>query len=164
MIGPVDLRARASCRANGFTLIEVLVALVIVAVGVAAVLGALTSAANGTVHLRDKTFAHWVALNRLTEIRLSSAPSADGKSDGVVENYANRRWQWQVDIEPAQLPGLRRIDIQVRVLGSAGDSAPTLKITEEITDKTSWDIHEVGFLGTALLRTIGPAVPTWEPQ
>ena len=58
---------------RGFTLIEVLVALAIVAIGMAAVLGTLTSSANTVVYLRDKTFANWVALNQIAQLRLSGA-------------------------------------------------------------------------------------------
>ena len=145
---------------RGFTLIEVLVALVIVAAGVAAVLGALSGAANSTAYLRDKTFAHWVALNRITEIRLSTSPPANGKTTGIVDNFANRRWQWQVDIEPAQLPAVRRIDVQVRAIGSAGDSAAP----PEITAKTHWDIEqETGFLGAAVTPFLPLTLPVWEP-
>ena len=66
------MRRRALC---GFTLIEVLVALAIVAIGMAAVLGALNSSADTVSYLRDKTFAQWVALNRIAGLRLSGQRS-----------------------------------------------------------------------------------------
>ena len=57
-------------RESGFTLIEVLVALAIVAIGMAAVLGALTSSASTVLYMRDKTLAQWIALNHIAEERL----------------------------------------------------------------------------------------------
>ena len=76
------------CR-HGFTLIEVLVALAIVAIGMAAVLGALTSSANTVSYLRDKTFAQWVALNQIATLRLSGQMTATGNSDGNTD-FAGR--------------------------------------------------------------------------
>lgn len=142
---------------RGFTLIEVLVALVIVAVGVAAVLGALTSAANSTSYLRDKTFANWIALNRLTETRLSAAAPVDGKTDGVL-TYAGRRWQWQQEIAPSQLTGMKRIDVRVRLFDDSRPGAAD----ERISPTTSWVIQATGFVGAAIAQP-SAALPVWEP-
>jgi general secretion pathway protein I len=100
-------------RMRGFTLIEVLVALAIVAVGMAALLGAMTSAADTSVYLRDKMFAEWIALNRVEETRLSTRRPSKGKSDGEVE-YAGRKWRWEQDVLETEVPGLLRIDVKVR--------------------------------------------------
>ena len=70
---------------RGFTLLEVLVALAIVALGMAALMAALTSAADATGHLRDKSFAEWVALNRLAEVRLALVQAEEGKVQGTTE-------------------------------------------------------------------------------
>jgi len=48
---------------QGFTLIEVLAALVIVALGMLGVIQAVTQTARNGTYLREKTFAHWIALN-----------------------------------------------------------------------------------------------------
>ncbi len=74
------MRARARQSQRGFTLIEVLVALAIVAIGMAALLSALSSSADSASYLRDKTFAEWVALNRIEEVRLASAMPQEGKT------------------------------------------------------------------------------------
>ncbi len=62
----------ASCLAaqRGFTLIEVLAALVIVALGMIAAIQAVTQSARNGTYLRDKTLAHWIGMNVLTERRL----------------------------------------------------------------------------------------------
>jgi len=99
--------------ARGFTLIEVLVALAIVAIGMAAVLGALSSSAGTVSYLRDKTFAQWVAMNRIATLRLSGQAPPTGKSDGD-DDYAGRKWHWAQEVVTTEVPGVERIDIKVR--------------------------------------------------
>ena len=62
-------------RCRGFTLLEVLVALVIVAFGMGAVLSALSSSANNIAALREKTIAEWVGMNQIADVRLNLNPS-----------------------------------------------------------------------------------------
>jgi len=104
---------RALHRARGFTLIEVLVALAIVAIGMAAVMGALTSSANTISYLRDKTFAQWVALNQIANLRLSGQQPPSGNSDGDTD-FAGRSWHWRQEVVATQVPGVERIDVSVR--------------------------------------------------
>jgi general secretion pathway protein I len=105
-------RVTLRCSA-GFTLIEVLVALVIVAFGMGAVMSALTSAANNTMQMRERSFAEWVGLNQLSLARLARAMPANGKSEGEVE-FAGSRWHWLQQASDMQIPGVKRIVIQVR--------------------------------------------------
>jgi type II secretion system protein I len=66
----------------GFTLIEVLVALVVVGLGMLAVIQTVSQTASNTSYIRDKTIAHWIAMNQLTQVRLQpSAPPIDKSSD-----------------------------------------------------------------------------------
>jgi general secretion pathway protein I len=98
---------------RGFTLIEVLVALAIVAIGMAAVLGALTSSANTSAYMSDKTFAQWVALNQIALLRLSGQMTPTGNSDGDTD-FAGRKWHWRREVTATQVPGVVRIDVKVR--------------------------------------------------
>ena len=103
----MNLRAR-----RGFTLIEVLIALAVVAL---ALLG-LTRVAALQVRdfdaLRERTFAGWVAANVLEETRLAASMPSTGRSDGHVE-LAARSWRWTRDVSTTPDPSVRRIDIQV---------------------------------------------------
>jgi general secretion pathway protein I len=107
-------------RVRGFTLIEVLVALAIVAIGMAAVLGALTSSANTVAYLRDKTFAQWVGLNQIATLRLSGQMTPTGNSDGDTD-FAGRKWHWRREVTATQIPGVVRIDVKVRPAEAKGD-------------------------------------------
>jgi general secretion pathway protein I len=140
-------------RTRGFTLIEVLVALVIVAAGAAAVLASLNSAATSTTYLREKTFAQWIAGNRMTETRLASTTPRNGTSDGDLE-YAGQRWQWHQVVEDSQLPGLRRIDISVRPLTPGSSTA--------VDEGTAWTFTLTGVMGRDLAPASG-GEPDWEP-
>jgi general secretion pathway protein I len=99
-------------RARGFTLVEVLVALVIVAFGMGALMATLTAAADSVGHLRDKSFAEWIALNRISEMRLRSIRPPVGKTSGEVE-YAGKRWKWAQQVEKVAVADLYRIDVSV---------------------------------------------------
>ncbi|MFO1394248.1 MAG: type II secretion system minor pseudopilin GspI [Steroidobacteraceae bacterium] len=128
---------RHADRAPGFTLIEVLAALVIVALGMLGVIEAVTQNARNGTYLRDRTIAHWVAMNVLTNQRLQAAPPAVAESSDDVD-MANQRWRWTLKVTQTQVQSLRRIDVEVR-RADAPESSPLATVT--------------GFYGSA----IGPA-------
>ena len=109
-------------NAVGFTLIEVMVALVVIALGMLGVIQAVSQTASNSGYLRDKTVAHWVGMNQLTEVRLQkSAPGIDKSSDEV--EMAGRRWKWTMDVTQSPVETIRRIDISVRPADAKEDSA-----------------------------------------
>jgi general secretion pathway protein I len=131
-------------RLKGFTLIEVVVALAIVALGMFAVFKAIGDTTSNIGYLRDRSMAAWIADNRITEIRLSGEyPSVD-KTEGDTE-YAGRRWHWTAVISQTPVEGLRRIDIGVRREGDAEDSAL---------------VSLTGFVGATATAT-GPSPTPW---
>jgi general secretion pathway protein I len=124
-------------RRRGFTLVEVLVALVIVTVGMSAVLATLTSSGETVAYLRDKTFAEWVAMNRIAELRLQIQKPAAGKSTGDME-LAGRKWHWEQEVTKLEIPGVQRIDLRVREA-----DAPR-------GDKAGWLVTVSGISGEAV--------------
>jgi general secretion pathway protein I len=137
-------------RSVGFTLIEVLVALAIVAIGMAAVLGALTSSAGTVLYMRDKTLAQWVALNHIAEQRLQNQAGTvpqTGKSDGDVD-YAGSKWHWHQEIVATAVQGMVRMDVRVRPSDSKAD------------DDHGWYVTLSGILGDAVSAPRGD-MPLW---
>ena len=138
-------------RENGFTLIEVLVALAIVALGMAAVMEALTSSANTALFLQDKTFAEWVALNRLETVRLMGTVPTAGTSNDNVE-YAGRSWEWQQKVTDTKITGMVQIEVDVRPANSSAG------------DNRGWYASAVGFMGNAVAPSTDPPPPPWSNE
>jgi general secretion pathway protein I len=107
---------------RGFTLVEVVVALAIVAIGMLAVFKTIGDTVNNISTLRDRSFAAWIADNRITEVRLSGQMPSVDETEGDLE-YAGRRWHWVAKVAQTPVDGLRRIDVSVRREGDAEDSS-----------------------------------------
>ena len=102
-------------RAAGFTLVEVMVALAVVAIALPALVFALQQQIDGTVYLRDKSLAHMVAINKLTEVRIMAKAREQllkGKDSGTAE-LADRQWDWQLSSTETDLPNFYRVEIKV---------------------------------------------------
>ena len=109
---------RAS-RQAGFTLLEVLVAVAVLALALTAIISGGSSAARAAALMRDKTLALWVAHNRLAEIDLQPKwPQLGSSSDDV--SMGGQDWTWRANVTGTQDPTLRRIDIHV---GKRGDGS-----------------------------------------
>ena len=94
-----------AASARGFTLLEVLIALAIVAMSVGALLGTVTSSASNVIYLKDKTLAEWVALNRLTEMRIDQNMPDQGKRNGNTV-MGGMRWEWEEEVIELPVKGI----------------------------------------------------------
>jgi general secretion pathway protein I len=130
----------------------VLVALAIVVVGMAAVMSALSSSASTVAYLRDKTFAQWVALNRIATLRLAGQQPATGKSDGDTD-FAGRTWHWRQEVVTTEVPGVERIDISVRPKDQKVDD-----------EDRGWFTTVSGIWGDAVGIPTGGYQPAWGSQ
>ena len=107
---------------RGFTLVEVVVALAIMAIGMFAVFKTIGDTAHNVSYLRDRSLAGWIADNQITDMRLAGEfPSVD-QTEGDVD-FAGRRWHWMTTVSQTPVQGLRRIDVRVRRDGDADDAA-----------------------------------------
>ena len=101
---------------KGFTLIEVMVALLIVSVSISALLVQIMGNVDNVGYLRDKTIAHWVALNQLELVYLENQKSnqvIDSERSGS-EEMAGRTWYWQIKFEEIANEEFQKLAISVR--------------------------------------------------
>ncbi|WP_325279257.1 type II secretion system minor pseudopilin GspI [Tahibacter sp.] len=117
---------------RGFTLLEVLIALVVLGLALTALVHAAGVSARDFAGLRDRSYAGWVAANVVTEARLKDRIPATGRRDGQ-QRFAGREWFWRLDVAATQDARIRRLDVHVfadrertdpvaQLTGFAGDS------------------------------------------
>jgi general secretion pathway protein I len=122
-------------RARGFTLVEVLVALIVVAVALTALMIAVSGTARTSGYLRDKTMAQWIALNRITEVRLNVTQFAQNTDTGEVD-FGNRKWHYDTRYFDTSIASMKRVVVRVY----AGDAKT----------KGNPIVESVGFTGAAI--------------
>ena len=123
---------------RGFTLIEVLVALAVIAIGLVAVLTVAARSGRVDFELQQRTFAAWVASNQMERMRLTPTWPSIGTRDGKV-TLAGRDWHWKAIVAKTADPDLRRVTISVATAAAPDDSITQL----------------LGFLGRPLSKPVG---------
>jgi len=78
---------------KGFTLLEVMIALFVVAIALGGVIKVMGNAAINTSRLSSRTFAQWVALNQITKLQILRKWPSPGEIKGDDE-MANQEWRW----------------------------------------------------------------------
>jgi general secretion pathway protein I len=109
---------------RGLTLIEVLVALAIVAVSLAAGMKASGGLVNNTQRLADTLAAQWCADNQLTRLRLEKQFPSTGDSDFSCEQ-AGQTYTGSLMVRPTPNPNFRRVDVRM----SNSGNQPLLQIS-----------------------------------
>jgi general secretion pathway protein I len=118
---------------------------VIISLGMLGVIEAVSQTASNSSRMRDRTLAHWVAMNRLAAVRLEPrAPKVDKTSDEV--EMAGRRWRWTMEVTETPVKSLFRIDIRVAE-ADADEEASLTNVT--------------GFYGSAITPA-GTGLPVWQ--
>jgi general secretion pathway protein I len=97
---------------RGFTLIEVMVALAVLAIGMTAVLHSTSQAGHAGIFLKQKTIAHWVASNQAAELSINKEWPRPGVTTGT-ETMANQTWHWETEVRNTGVPELRLVTIRV---------------------------------------------------
>lgn len=110
---------------RGFTLLEVIVALVILALTMTGLVTSIGDGANNQSAIEGRTFAQWVALNQIAKMQLSESRAQLGNSNGV-EEMAGRQWEWQQLIEKTGDPLVYRITVTAGREGHASEMAKTI--------------------------------------
>lgn len=110
-------------KARGFTLIEVLIALTIIAIALTAAIFAVQSSVKTTDHISNKLMAHWVAMNVLSsmQVKLISPPIRETTSG--EENILSHHFTWTAGVDQTANDYYERITVEVH----AGESSEPLE-------------------------------------
>ncbi len=104
-------------KTNGFTLIEVMVALFVLTIALSALLLQTNRIVSNTSYLRDKAFAQWVASNELTLERMANRYNQrmlnDSKSGSTM--MGGREWFWTITPQATTAVGFTQLVITVSI-------------------------------------------------
>jgi len=89
-----------------------MVALAVVAIGLAAAIASATRGVRHVVGLEDRTLALWVAQNKAAELRLVGAWPEPGVQSGTV-SMASRNWIWRLMISATPVASVRQVRIEI---------------------------------------------------
>jgi len=104
-------------RSAGFTLIEVMVALTIVGLSLGAVAASVSQMVDAATTMRERTYASWIAQNRIAELRLANVVPEVSDTSGELE-FAGIEWAWRANISETGVENLFRLDIEISYPGS----------------------------------------------
>ena len=97
---------------QGFTLLEVMVALAIIAIALGATVRVVGNATSNAAYLIDKSFAQWIALNEIAKIKIADDWSNNGEKSGTA-TMLTREWTWRRNSRITADKDVKRIDISV---------------------------------------------------
>lgn len=112
----------------GFTLVEVMVAVAIIAIAISALLFQMMSAVDNAAYLRDKMFAQWVALNQLELIYLENAHTnqVPERETSGTEEMVGREWFWT--IRPVKTANDEFLQLEASVRAARDEETPLVTV------------------------------------
>ena len=133
-------------RAPGFTLIEILVALAVLAIALTAAAHSVGSAVDTTVALRERMLARWVAEDRMADLELRGEwPALDTRA-GDAE-MGGRKFHWVQETGVTPFAKMRRVEVSVMLPGGKVALARLTGFVEQTaTSVTSSTVSQTGDL------------------
>lgn len=99
---------------RGFTLIEVVIALAIAAIGLAAVTASVSQMIDAANAMQERTYAAWIGQNKITEMRLANVVPSVSTTNGELF-YAGMEWSWRAEVSETGVENLYRVDVEVGI-------------------------------------------------
>ena len=104
---------RTSNNISGFSLIEVVVAVAVIAIGLAATIKTVSSVGRNTALLNERIIATWVAQNAMARFELGYEENPEKDNSGS-EEMAGIEWFWDKEVKETEDPDIMRVEISVR--------------------------------------------------
>jgi len=121
--------------AGGFTLLEVMMALSIVSIALVAIIGLMGNYVRNLQGLQERTFAHWVAMNRVVELQLSDAWSETSKEKKGEDETSLFQMRWSQSVSETPYEQMRKVEIEV--YDQQGDE-PLTRLTTYVGRESNW--------------------------
>lgn len=96
---------------QGFTLIEVLLALTIIAIALTALLKSTAQTITNTQRLKEKTISHWVAMQGIAMIQSGLLVIKPNQDITKVTSLFNQRWYWRIILTKTNIKHMQKITI-----------------------------------------------------
>ncbi|CZG04119.1 TPA: type II secretion system protein GspI [Legionella pneumophila subsp. pneumophila] len=98
---------------SGFTLIEVLLALTVIAIALTALLKATAQNIDNTHRIKEKTISHWVAMQGIAMIQLNLLRTSQSQESTQATTILGQKWYWRAKISPTPIKRMQQITISV---------------------------------------------------
>ena len=125
---------RRANRCRGFTLLEVMIALVIIAIAFTAVLRAESVNTHDASYLQDKTIAHWVGLNVINAIQLHVIDAHAPATLNNTSDLLGKVWYWHASVDTTENEDVDSIKVSV---SASEESPPLITLTGFMQGHTS---------------------------
>ncbi|MEJ2609630.1 MAG: type II secretion system minor pseudopilin GspI [Candidatus Thiodiazotropha sp.] len=99
-------------QCSGFTLLEILIALAILSIALTSIISVAANQSINVAYMRDKTLAHWVAMNQMSELQAANKWPDIGTKKGD-EEMGLHKWHWVREV--SKLPDERIRQVEIRV-------------------------------------------------
>ena len=98
-------------------MLEVMVALGIAALSLTAVTAAMSQMVDAASSMRERTYASWIAQNKIAEMRLANVVPDVSEDSGEVE-FGGLEWTWRSTVSETGVENLYRVDVAVSFVES----------------------------------------------
>ena len=102
-------------RQKGFTLIEVMVALVVLSVGLGALMVASSENLRTYQKIQDRMVENWVSIQAVHLLELKMVPLILTQPYYAVTTINHRRCYWKMEALPTKITSLYRIEISSKM-------------------------------------------------
>lgn len=126
-----------AARGSGFTLLEVMIALSIVSIALVAIIGLMGAYVSNLQGLQQRTFAHWVAMNRIVELQLDDAWTQTAKEQQGKDETSLFPMLWRQSAVETPFERMRKVEIAV-LEQRAESSEPLTRATTYVGRENRW--------------------------